>query len=67
MFDDETVIKGYMYKTAQSVGFFQLGDYFIRRYYVLNKLTKVLTIYEKPGGKAQHTLDLSTSLAKVNM
>ena len=44
---------------------------FIRRYYVLNKKTKVLTIHDKPGtskleGKPNHTLDLGLTLNKVD-
>ena len=45
----------------------------MRRYYVLNKKTKVLTIHDKPDvkssryeGKPNHTIDLSATLNKVD-
>lgn len=42
------------------------SDFFIRRYYVLNKVTKTMTIHEKPNGKAQHTLNLGAMLQFVD-
>ena len=65
VYNDSQVIRGFLYKTAQSIGFMQKG-YFLRRYYVLNKQTKVLTIHEKPDGSAQHTLKLDDQLMKVH-
>ena len=66
------MIRGYLYKTAQSVGMLS-KQYFMRRYYVLNKKTKVLTIHDKPDaqssrfeGKPNHTIDLSATLNKVD-
>ena len=32
VFSDDTYVRGYLYKTAQSIGMFQ-SDLFIRRYY----------------------------------
>lgn len=57
VYDDSNVIKGFLYKTAQSIGFMQ-RDIFIRRYYVFDKRTHVLTIHTKPDGKAKQTLNL---------
>ena len=47
---DGVSISGYLYKTAQCIGLMQ-SKYFLRRYYVLNKQTKQLTVHQKPNGK----------------
>ena len=41
----DTMVKGFMCKTAQSIGMLTRNK-FMKRYYQLNKLTKLLTVYE---------------------
>lgn len=43
---DDTYVRGYLYKTAQKLGFMQ-SWFFLRRYYELNKQTQVMTVREK--------------------
>ena len=63
--NDSNQIKGYLYKTAQSLGLLQ-SHYFLRRYYVLNKETATLTVHDKPGGKADHSVKLTDCLRMVD-
>lgn len=39
--------------------------YFLRRYYVLNKKSKLLTVHDRPNGKVQHSFKLDECLIKV--
>lgn len=61
---DDTYVKGYLYKTAQSLGLMG-SKYFIRRYYILDKKTKILTIHENSQMKADHNLMLEKVLFKT--
>jgi len=42
------------------------SEHFLRRYYVLNKKSKLLTVHDRPNGKAQHSFKLDECLIKVD-
>ena len=64
-YEDPSVVRGFLYKTAQSIGIGQ-SRLFYRRYYIFDKLSKTLTIKDSPEDKKGDEVNLNENVLKVD-